>query len=105
MIPAPKRRWFRFSLRTMFVAVTVLGGWLGWNIHFVQERQSLRDRLKNTPTFREAEVDMSTQPTSIPIWREWLGDKPVVYLNLHVPMNDEGRRVRYYFPEAYVIPD
>ena len=26
----PRRRWFRFSLRTLFVLVTILGGGLGW---------------------------------------------------------------------------
>ena len=38
MTPAPKRRWPRFSLRTMFVVVTVFGCWLGWNIHCIRER-------------------------------------------------------------------
>jgi hypothetical protein len=26
----PRRRWFRFSLRTLFVVVTLLGIWLGF---------------------------------------------------------------------------
>jgi hypothetical protein len=37
MTPAPKRRWFQFSLRTMFVVVTVFACWLGWGP--VVERQ------------------------------------------------------------------
>jgi hypothetical protein len=32
MIPAPKRRWSRFSLRTLFVVVTVLCCCLGYNL-------------------------------------------------------------------------
>jgi hypothetical protein len=36
-----KRRWFRWSLRTMFVVVTVLGVWLGWNFHYVRERDKM----------------------------------------------------------------
>jgi hypothetical protein len=28
----PKRRWFRFSLRTFLIAITLFGAWLGWNI-------------------------------------------------------------------------
>ena len=38
-----QRRWFRFgfSLRTLFVAITVLGVWLGWQRHLVQERHRL----------------------------------------------------------------
>ena len=43
MTAPPKRRWFRFSLRTMFVAVTVLclclG--LGWQLKIVRERKAI----------------------------------------------------------------
>ena len=41
---AKPRRWFRFSLRTLFVAMTVLGilgGWLAWQIRAVHERDKL----------------------------------------------------------------
>ena len=42
--PKPKkRRWFRFSLRTMFVLVTVfcgLLGWVEWNRRIMQERKA-----------------------------------------------------------------
>jgi len=31
----PRRRWFRYSLRTLFVMVTVLGVWLGIQVLFV----------------------------------------------------------------------
>jgi len=39
--PAPDRRRFRFSLRTLFVLVTVLGsslGWLGMQLRWIRER-------------------------------------------------------------------
>ena len=41
MSEAPKRRWFRFSLRTLFVVVTVCCVWLGWQLHIVRERQAM----------------------------------------------------------------
>jgi hypothetical protein len=41
---APKRRWFRFSLRTMFVVVTVLAIWLGYHINWARQR---RDALSS----------------------------------------------------------
>jgi hypothetical protein len=41
----PKRRWFRFSLRTLLVAVTLLCIWLGWQARIVQERKGLLELL------------------------------------------------------------
>ena len=38
-----ERRWFRFSLRTLFAAVTVfalLFGWIGWNVWQVRSETS-----------------------------------------------------------------
>ena len=46
MSPTPKRRWFRFTLRTLFVVVTVCACWLGWQIHIVHERADALQRLK-----------------------------------------------------------
>ena len=40
--PVPKRRWFRFRLRTLFVVVTVVGafvGFLRWNAIQTRERR------------------------------------------------------------------
>jgi hypothetical protein len=40
MTTAPKRRWFRFSLRTLFVVVTVAALFLGWiGVSLKQARQ------------------------------------------------------------------
>ena len=44
MTHTPKRPWFRFSLRTLFVTMTVFGiaaGWVAWNLHQVRQRQWL----------------------------------------------------------------
>src|SRR5262245_59110434 len=44
MISAPNRPRFRWSLRTMFVVVTVLCCWLGWrhhNLGWIQQQQDL----------------------------------------------------------------
>jgi hypothetical protein len=46
MNPPPPRRWFRFSLRTMFVLVTVGCVWLGWEARVVMGRKSLRKQLE-----------------------------------------------------------
>ena len=39
----PKRRWFRFSLRTLFVLVTIIGiaaGWVTYQLNWIRERHS-----------------------------------------------------------------
>ena len=38
----PARRWFRFSLRTLLVAITVLGLWLGYYVNWMHERRAAR---------------------------------------------------------------
>ena len=41
MTYAPDRRWFRFSLRTLFATVTIAAaglGWLMWQRNIVEER-------------------------------------------------------------------
>ncbi len=38
------RRWLRFSLRTLFVVVTVLASWLGYELNWVRQRHQLLNR-------------------------------------------------------------
>jgi len=38
---APNRRWLRFSLRMLFVVVTVLACWLGYELNWVRERRAV----------------------------------------------------------------
>jgi hypothetical protein len=40
MIPAPNRRWFSFSLRTLFVAVMVWCWWLGYELNWIRARHA-----------------------------------------------------------------
>ena len=36
MTPPPKRRWLRWSLRTLFVVVTVVACWLAYAIPWIK---------------------------------------------------------------------
>jgi hypothetical protein len=41
----PRRRWFAFTLRTMFVGVTMLGilsAWVGYSYNWIIERHQFR---------------------------------------------------------------
>jgi hypothetical protein len=41
MLTPSRRRWFQFSLRTMFMAVTVFALWLGWELRIVRQRLAM----------------------------------------------------------------
>ena len=43
-VTAP-RRWFRFSLRTMLVVVTMLGCWLGYQFNWIRQRNEFAEGL------------------------------------------------------------
>jgi hypothetical protein len=50
MTRAPERSWFRFSLRTLFLVVTLLGsglGWLGYCLQWINQRHEF---MENPPT-------------------------------------------------------
>ena len=96
MPQALKLRWFRFSLRTMFVVVTMFACWLGWNLHVVQNRQAARRLIvenggvifairgmKISPIDADGgpgaapfayDIGLGEQSTSIPLVRRLLGD-------------------------------
>ena len=46
MIATPKLRWFRFSLRTLFVLITVLCIWLGTQVNFISQRHAFLRMLE-----------------------------------------------------------
>ncbi len=110
--PLPRRRWFRYSLRTFFLVVTVLAAFLGWRMHIVRERAAILSWLQ----FREAEVTAPAEAMVLddafgPVagvrrwYRSLFLGAPVseVYLPSHVP-GESVARVQRAFPEAEIIP-
>ncbi len=106
-----ERRWFRFSLRTMFVLVTLLGVWLGWQMKIVRDRQavwkSIKTRGGRVSTQASIILPLPAQPEpSIPELshiRQLLGDKNVVEISLSDDhSDDEMSKVQAAFPEARV---
>jgi hypothetical protein len=110
MTPAPKRRWLQFSLRTLFVAVTVFGIWLGREANIVRQRQlaiANMEELGGGPALGEnmsqSDIAALGSPPRIPFWRRWMGDKPVAQLILPYEYTDKdetNRRVAALFPEV-----
>ena len=113
----------RFSLRAVFVLVTLVALWLGWHVYTVRQRQLARDQLStdkadiwfNSPKeFRKRTQDFAlhrgahvvvheADPAACPGWlRNLLGDQDVVFIGLkHLPTAVDLRLVSW-FPEAVV---
>jgi hypothetical protein len=88
MTAPPKRRWFRFGLGTMFVAVTIAAcglGYVMWQWRIVQERKAiLNSAIKVTFTpanMLKNGVSLPIQGASVPWLRRQLGDRPICELS------------------------
>jgi hypothetical protein len=76
-----KCRCVRFSLRTLFVLVTLFAIWLGWNIQIVRRRSATRAALLTVG----CEIDdegtfpgrVAPQQAQIPLARQLLGDRAI----------------------------
>jgi hypothetical protein len=115
----PPAAWFRFSLRTMFVVITVLCCWLGWESSVVRGRQNTLRELRTKPG-----VDITTAtawkqrfspgllpepPAKISTVRTWLGDEAIqeigYVVNFSTVSSEDEARIRRVFPEARLVPN
>ena len=104
----PKRRWFTFSLRTLFVLVTVLCVWLGYQVNWIwQRREFVRKLCVDSGNFEAGSARTETlqghdSPT-ISWIRRAFGDQAYSILILpekYTP--DLIERANDLFPEALV---
>jgi len=108
LIPNSRRRWFRFSLRTMFVVVTLLALALGHEVNLIRERREFREWVRTEWQHAGREDCYRSwcgNRPPIPFWRKWLGDEPMDVLPLPEAATsyhaDEARRL---FPEGAIRP-
>ena len=122
-LAAPTRSrppWFRFSLRSLLVVVTVFCVWLGWEIHIVRGRQQALRWVKDRGGWYSEALPVTaadyicSQPardklrealnrTSISSVRGWFGDKAI--FEIHMPnnaTNADGLRITSLFPGTKV---
>jgi hypothetical protein len=102
--------WFQFRLGTMFVLVTILAVWLGWELHFVHARRAFVARLEPLGFDYYADRSDFVDPAHRPwkaarnsSWRQWLGDKN--YSEIIIPAkwsHEEVEHATRLFPEAKV---
>jgi hypothetical protein len=115
-------RWFRFSLRSLFVIVTLLAVCVAWPLRHVNRRRAERTWIEQ----HGGSVDVFLRPKpiedgsglyiesyqrvmgpevepEIPRWRRWLGDES--YNQIYMPQGTSQAdldRARAIFPEARV---
>ncbi len=99
------RRWFRFSLRTMLVVVTLVGCWLGYQLNWIRERQRL---IAGASSGTGVEImrfhAFSRGFTGLSAWRRWLGDQPQAQVVTAFPPSDpRWARLRTLFPESALM--
>lgn len=113
MTEPTKRRWFTFSLRTLFILVTVFCVWLGWELNIVRQRSQARRDFEGKFDFTTAEAYAAmyagTPPDSVATisWpRRLLGDEAVQQVWYRPwsggPTQEDITRVGEVFPEAMV---
>jgi hypothetical protein len=103
----PRRRWFQFGLRTMFVVVAFFAIWLGYQANWVRQRHDAQAWL---------DEHLSTIPPGAfldpPIKLSWtlrlFGEEPkgVVFVVIDSKSDDDRqqiKRMRRLFPEAHFM--
>lgn len=118
MTDKPRPRLLRFSLRTLFIIVTLLCCWLGWEISVVRHRQAVRKdyQVRFLVTFTTAADYASRFPLGTPtpklatvsFLRRLLGDQPIQEITIahfQSPDDPEMKRLARVFPEAQFRQD
>src|SRR5262249_2090428 len=99
----PRRRWFRYSLRTFFVLLTIFGVWLGVQVKWMRDRQQAVEHYstRGVVLFWPA-LPANIQKAPWPI--RLLGEKAAIsrMAFLRGVTDGECNRLQRLFPEAWV---
>ena len=106
--PKTKRRWFRFSLRTLFVVVTVLGagaGWVVYQLNWIRQRDAVLKREEIVFLTRLNPVP--GQSWNSPPWPlAWFGAEAAGSPEFLLPdttPDEDVARIQRLFPETRVV--
>ena len=120
----PKRRWLRFSIRTMLLAVTVLCIWMGRQVQITKQRGALMREIHADGGTADVLADFSKNSfvescrsrlsdesikrhLSYPESRHWFGDGHYFHILINPRKRDWAYRqkVAEVFSEADVYPE
>ena len=110
----PKRRWLRFSIRTLLVAVAVISAcaaYLRSEYLLVEQRRAYWDETLNNHRSPVRVIGVHGDARSPIPWVRWLLNDPwcpaIVYFRTEADDAARIRRAKEVFPEArfYAIPD
>jgi hypothetical protein len=112
-----KRRWCQFSLRTLFVVVTLICIWLGNDLSRIVERRQIATWVAERggtvvnggDNVRYARDDFSKTAVKQPVQLSWrrrmLGDIPLTRIELPESTSTaQAERAAKAFPEADFVP-
>src|SRR5690349_19031409 len=93
----PKRRWYQFSLRTLFVLVglvSILMAWVGYSLNWIRQRRALIETgIVQPATWR---IEPATAPAGL-----WLfGESGVSHLWVRRTPDQSVEDISRLFPEA-----
>jgi hypothetical protein len=101
--PKPRRRWFRFSLRTMLVLVTLVCVYLGWAGNWIWQRHEFLRRF-NPRIPNEMRIghhwDYTTDPNEAPFALWLLGEDGVTGMSMDGASKADFQLAAKLFPEA-----
>ncbi len=94
------RRRFQFSLRTLFVLITLVALWIGWSLNWIRQRQAFLppDDLDQTRPFASSTEKTVTAPGLLWIF----GEEGVATIFVPERQTDDFAEAKRLFPEADV---
>jgi hypothetical protein len=95
------RSWFRFSLRTLFVLVTVLCVWLGWHVKWINDRHQALIEFADWSKTPNVGEPLRNAPWSLRL----LGEEPIQWMALEPDSGKkeaDRKRLQGLFPEAEI---
>ena len=113
-LPKPRLR-FRFSLRTMFVLVTMLSvplSWVGYHVNWIRLRREMLELVQTKKTILSSDIPrgFSNADEQFPLSLWILGERPVfsmtvgnAYVGSSQEMDARAEAARKLFPEAQFV--